>query len=142
LLAEVDGDLAVFSSYSFDAIRARTLRAELAVVNPRHRQRSLSNQLQPLWVLLARALEVEVILGWATLVHPYVQLGCERQGLDLVGILPASERLIVAPGVMKHAFEAVYAASLLPSEQVFWPPLTAMTDRVAALARFVTTPRA
>jgi hypothetical protein len=74
---------------------------------------------------------------WVTLVHPIAQQACEEQGLSLHGIFPASERLNVAPGVIKHAYEAFYAASLVPQEQTLWPPFSEMPERVAALARFV-----
>lgn len=136
-VAEVDGELSVFALYSFDPARSRTLRAELAVVNPRHRGLNLSQQLTPLWRLLGHAVAADTLLGWATLAHPFVQRAVARQGLDLVGISPAAERRGVAPGAVKYVCEALYATSLLPEEQTFWPALADMPDRVAALARFI-----
>lgn len=141
LVAEVDGELAVFASYTFRADRsrglgARRLKAELAVVNPEHRRKSLSNHLTPLWILIARALEANTIVGWATLSHPHTQLACERQGLALVGLLP-TERWVDAQGVTRLVCEALYAASLVPDAQRLDVSLDAMPASVAALARFV-----
>lgn len=136
LLAELDGELAVFASYTFTGGRSRRLRAELAVVNPDHRRKQLSNHLTPLWVLLARALEADTILGWATLAHPYTQLACERQGLDLVGVLP-TEYEVDGQGETSVVFEALYAASLVPADRYLCPPREALAEPVAALAAFV-----
>lgn len=136
LVAEVDGELAVFASYTFRADRARRLKAELAVVNPEYRRKNLSNHLTPLWVLIARALEADTIVRWATLSHPHTQLACERQGLALVGLLP-TERWVDAQGVTRLVCEALYAASLVPDAQRLDVPLNAMPASVAALARFV-----
>jgi len=136
-VAEVNGELSVFALYSFDAVPSRTLRTELAVINPRHRGINLSLQLVSLWRLLGRAVGADTLIGWATLTHPFTQRACARQDLDLVGISPVAERLVVGPGPVKYVCEALYAASLVPEEQTFWPPLSAMPERVAALARFI-----
>ena len=43
----------------------------------------------------------------------------------------------VAPGIVQHAFEAVYAISLVPDEQTHWPAPTSLSPRMAAVARFI-----
>ena len=88
-------------------------------------------------VLLGRALGVDTIVTAATLRHPVSQSIAEHSGFRLVGIFPGSDRVQVAPGVMKHTFEAMYAISLVPEEQTHRPPSASLSPRMAAVARFI-----
>ncbi|HEX8114285.1 MAG TPA: GNAT family N-acetyltransferase, partial [Kofleriaceae bacterium] len=113
------------------------LFAEFIVIDPRHRGAGLARILLHTAVLAARAVGVEIISAFTTLCHPYGQRLCEGAGFRLIGILPAANRHTVSPGVVKHAFEAVYSISLLSPEQSYTPSREAMPPRVAALADFV-----
>ncbi|HEX8109606.1 MAG TPA: GNAT family N-acetyltransferase [Kofleriaceae bacterium] len=114
-----------------------TLFAEFVVVDPRHRGAGLARVLLHTVMLAAHTIAVDMITAYATLRHPYGQRLCEGAGFRLVGILPAANRHTVSPGVVKHAFEAVYSISLLSPEQSYTPPREAMPPRVPALADFV-----
>jgi GNAT superfamily N-acetyltransferase len=113
------------------------LFAEFVVIDPRHRGAGLARVLLHTAILTARAVGVEIVTAFTTLRHPYGQRLCEGAGLRLIGILPAANRHTVSPGVVKHAFEAVYSISLLRPEQSYTPPRETMPPRVAALVDFV-----
>jgi hypothetical protein len=113
------------------------LCAQVEAVDPRYRGLGLSTVLLSLQVLLGRTLSVDMIVCWATLRHPIGQRACERCGFRLVCIVPASDRVQVAPGVVQHAFEAVYAISLVPDEQTHRPASVSLSPRMAAVARFI-----
>ena len=50
----------------------------------------------------------------ATLKIPNMQLALERAGYQLVGFAPGYDREVVAAGVVKRVYEAVYAKVLVP----------------------------
>lgn len=129
------GPIVAVGTIGVDVERS-TLRTEHAIIAPSHRGLRLSG-LITLYVLIARAIEIETVVGWASMRHPYAQKACEKHGFRLIGIVPASERISVAPGVTKYTFEAAYAISLVPPSLAWCPPRSAMLPRVAALARFV-----
>src|SRR5262249_3201369 len=112
---------------------------QVLAVDPRHRGRGrgLSTMLVALMVLFGRTISVDMIVAWATLRHSFAQLLAERCGFHLVGIVPASDRVQVTPGVVKHTFEAVYALSLVPDEQKHRPAAASLSPRMAAVARFI-----
>jgi GNAT superfamily N-acetyltransferase len=113
------------------------LRAEIAAVAPRFRGLGLMTVIVPLFVPLGRSIGADMIIAWGTLRHRLAQRTAERSGYRLVGVVPGSDRVQLAPGVMKHVFEAVYAISLVPDEQTFGPPFTSMSPRIASVARFI-----
>ena len=78
-----------------------------------------------------------MIVAWVTLRHRFPQHVAERAGYRLVGIVPGSDRVQLAPGVVKHVCEAVYAISLVTEERTFRPPSASLSPRMAALARFI-----
>ena len=115
------------------------LRAQVLAVDPRYRGRGrgLSTMLVALMVLLGRTISVDMIVAWATLRHSFAQLMAERCGFRLIGIVPASDRVQIRPGVVKHTFEAVYAISLVPDEQTHRPASASLSPHMAAVARFI-----
>ncbi len=154
LIGEVNGELALFfliwfddgGTMPWDAHRPRTwgasrgrrtLRGEFMAISPKHRRSYLSHTFIKLWILIARAIGCDTITAWATLEHPFAQMVVERCGVGIAGIVPAAEREIMQNGEIKHVFEALYAASLAPVEQIFWPPHSAMPARIADLTRFI-----
>jgi GNAT superfamily N-acetyltransferase len=118
---------------------------QMLAVDPRYRGRgraiptlgALTVLLGHTTVLIGRTIGVDMIITWVTLRHPFAQLAAERCGLHLVGIVPASDRVQVAPGVVQPAFEAMYALSLVPDEQTYWPAPASLSPHMAAVARFI-----
>ena len=89
----------------------------LGVISPKHRGARLSRNI----LLLEEALGAGQ-WPWAwftalgTLRHPHMQATFERMGWELIGITPGFDREVVAPGVVKRVYEAVYAKVLVPEE--------------------------
>jgi hypothetical protein len=123
-------------SYSICEPKRSTLRAELIVIDPRHRGLGLVLATLPFKILLARAIGVDTVLAMSTLRDPYRQVAAERSGFRLAGILPAGG-IDTSSGTTKHVFEAMYALSLVPPDRSFRPPAAAMTPHVAAVAELV-----
>ena len=60
-----------------------------------------------------------------------------RAGFQIVGIVPASDRLMVAPGVIKRVYEAIYVKVLAADADVLRPQSQSMTPRTKALYDFL-----
>jgi hypothetical protein len=50
------------------------------------------------------------------------QIVLERAGFQIIGIVPASDRLMVAPGVIKRVYEAMYVKVLAADADVLREP--------------------
>jgi GNAT superfamily N-acetyltransferase len=137
-------DPVAFGYVEYAASRSM-LCIQMLAVDPRYRGRgraittlgALTVLLGHTTVLIGRTIGVDMIITWVTLRHSFAQLASERCGLHLVGIVPASDRVQVAPGVVKPTFEAMYALSLVPDEQTYWPAPASLSPRMAAVARFI-----
>jgi hypothetical protein len=112
-VAEAAGEPVAAAFCSYEAARA-TMCCEYGSVSPRHRRSGIALAFAPLYGLIAQALQVETVYGLASMRHPVTQLGCERCGWELWGIVPTSERYAGAAGGVGYAPEAVYGFSLVP----------------------------
>jgi hypothetical protein len=110
-----------------------SLYGHVGAVAPKHRGAKLSHIAPTLLESMGRAMGIAVVYYFATLQHPYSQMMSESAGFQLVGIIPASDRLMVAPGVVKHVYEAVYVKVLAPDTDVLRPRAENLTPRVKAL---------
>lgn len=110
-----------------------SLYARVGAVAPQHRGAGLTNVALALLESMGRAMGVALVYYFASLQHPYSQMASERAGFQLVGIIPASDRLMVAPGVVKHVYEAVYVKLLASDTEVLRPLAENLTPRVKAL---------
>ncbi len=73
------------------------------------------------------------IYALVTLKHPYVQQALENAGYRLLGFFPGYDRELVAPGVVKRVYQAVYAKLLAPEEKVLRPDPANMTPKAREL---------
>jgi hypothetical protein len=89
------------------------LYARLAVVAPEHRGVRLGHKCIMLAEFIGRQIGMGMIYGMATLKIPHVQLAFEALGWKLIGIAPGYDREMVAPGVVKRVYEALYAKVLV-----------------------------
>jgi hypothetical protein len=83
------------------------------------------------------AMGMEVIYALAEFTIPNAQMVFERAGFQIVGIIPASDRLMVAPGVIKRVYEAIYVKVLAADADVLRPQPQSMTPRTKALYDFL-----
>jgi hypothetical protein len=86
---------------------------------------------------VGRAMGMEVIYGLAEFTIPNMQMVLERAGFQIVGIIPASDRLLVAPGVTKRVYEAYYVKVLAADAEILRPQAKSMTPRTKALYDFL-----
>lgn len=109
------------------------LYGRVGAVAPQHRGAKLAHIAPNLLESMGRAMGMAVVYYFATLQHPYSQMMSESAGFQLVGIIPASDRLMVAPGVVKHVYEAIYVKLLASDNDVLSPLAENLTPRVKAL---------
>jgi hypothetical protein len=116
---------------------ALTLYASLAVVAGHHRGEQLGTSGIVLMEALARHMGCGLIYGMATLKAPYMQSALEAAGWHLIGITPGYDRELVAPGIVKRVFEAVYAKVLAAEGNLLLPERRNLTDKTRSFFDFV-----
>jgi len=111
---------------------SEVLYGRLGVISPKHRGARLSRNILLLEEALGRAMGMGMVYGLATLRYPHMQATFERMGWQLIGITPGFDREVVAPGVVKRVYEALYAKVLVP-EKLLRPRAQDLTPEVKAL---------
>ena len=114
-----------------------TLYGRLGAIAPRYRGAKLAYMGPALLEAMGRAMGMEVIYGLAEFAIPNMQMVLERAGFQIVGIVPASDRLMVAPGVSKRVYEAIYVKVLAADAEILRPQPESMTPRTKALYDFL-----
>ncbi|MDM0051959.1 hypothetical protein [Variovorax sp. J22R115] len=113
------------------------LYGRICAISPKHRGAHLSRSVPLLEEALGRAMGMGMAYGLATMHYPHMQATFERMGWRLVGITPGFDRELVAPGVVKRVYEAVYAKVLVAEEGLLRPQARSMTPAVRALFGFL-----
>ena len=114
-----------------------TLYGRLGAIAPRYRGAKLAYIAPALLEAMGRAMGMEVIYALAEFTIPNTQIVFERAGFQIVGIVPASDRLMVAPGVIKRVYEAIYVKVLAADAEILRPQPESMTPRTKALYDFL-----
>jgi hypothetical protein len=109
-----------------------SLYAGIGVVANEHRGAHLAPAGIVFCEALGRQLGLGLAYGMATLKSPHAQRAFEQAGWQLIGITPGYDRELVAPGVVKRVFEAVYAKVLVPDAELLQPQLQHMTTGTQA----------
>lgn len=112
---------------------ALTIYARFGAIAPQHRGAKLAVRAMEFGESLARSMGAGFIYGLATLKIPHMQLALERAGYKLLGFAPGYDREMVAPGVVKRVYEAFYAKSLVPEEELLRPDPANLTPIARAL---------
>ncbi len=112
---------------------ALTIYARFGVIAPEHRGAKLAVRAMELGERIGRAMGAGFIYAMATLKIPNMQLALERAGYQLIGFTPGYDREIIAPGVVKRVYEAVYAKVLVPDEDLLRPEPKNLTPKAKAL---------
>lgn len=108
------------------------LYARLSVVAPEHRGARLGQTSIVLAEAIGREMGMGLVYGMATLKIPHVQMAFENLGWRLIGIAPGYDREMVAPGVVKRVYEAVYAKVLVAETGLLRPQSENLTPRTKA----------
>jgi len=114
-----------------------TLYGRIGAIAPEYRGEKLAYIAPALLDAMGRAMGMEVIYALAEFTIPNMQRVLESRGFRIVGIIPASDRLMVAPGVIKRVYEAVYIKVLAADASVLRPQPESMTPRTKALYEFL-----
>jgi len=81
---------------------------------------------------IGRAIGMGMVYGMATLKVPHVQHAFETLGWQLIGIAPGYDREMIAPGLVKRVYEAVYAKVLVAETNLLRPRAGNLTERTRA----------
>jgi GNAT superfamily N-acetyltransferase len=131
-LVKRDGEMVALWSFERE-IEALTIYGRLLIVSPAHRGSKIAVHLMAGTEPLCRAMGAEFIYAMATLKVPNMQVALERAGYRLLGFTPGYDREVVAPGVVKRVFEALYAKVLVSEENLLRPDPANLTPRTKAL---------
>jgi len=109
------------------------LYGRIGVIAPAHRGARLSRNLLLVEEAIGRAMGLGMVYGLATLRYPQMQATFERLGWNLIGIIPGFDQEMVAPGVVKRVYEAVYAKVLVGEDELLRPHAKDVTPAVRTL---------
>jgi len=103
-----------------------------AIAKP-HRGAGLSKLFPPLMEAVGNAMGMGMVYGLATLKVPNMQVGFEKAGWQLIGIIPGFDRELIGPGQVKRVFEAIYVKVLVTESEILRPSAAGMTPVTNAL---------
>jgi len=139
LEADDDKDIYVYSIWFNDElvgmwsvereVEALAIYARLIVMAPAHRGAKVSGMLTVAYENVGRAMGAEFLYAMVTLNIVQQQRALESAGFRLLGFLPGYDRQLVAPGVVKRIYLAVYAKLLAPEEKLQRPDPKNLTPR-------------
>ncbi len=132
LLVKREAEMVALWSFERE-IEALTIFGKLLIVSPAHRGAKIAAHLMLGTEPFARAMNAEFMYVLATLKIPNMQVALEHAGYRLLGFTPGYDREMVAPGVVKRVFEAVYAKVLVAEDELLRPDPANLTSRTKAL---------
>ncbi|MBS1984090.1 MAG: hypothetical protein JST16_07945 [Bdellovibrionales bacterium] len=136
VICRVDGEVAAWLVLYKDD-DALTISSPMAGVVPEFRKEGVGLIFSRLLEAMGRAIGAELATVVTTLKMKGTQRILEEQGFQIVGILPAVDRDLVAPGKVRRVYEAVYSKLLVSSDNVLVPDRDCMTPRTQALFQFL-----
>lgn len=132
-----DGALVGFGSMEYDEL-SRALNGRLVVLDPAHRSSGVGALLGTAFSeALGRRIGAEILLTTTTMRHAHGQLLLEKAGFKLCGIIPGFDRDLVAPGVVKRVYEALYVKVLVGDAELLTPDPRGLSPAAAALMGFL-----
>lgn len=105
----------------------------IVAVAPQHAGQGLTRRMIEGMEEHGRRIGAAFFYAMVTLRHRYMQQGLESAGYRLLGMFPGFDRELVAPGVVKRVYQAVYAKLLAPEDKVLRPNPQNMTPTSSAL---------
>ncbi len=109
------------------------LWGRLVAMAPQHAGKGLTRRVNEGMEAVGRRMGAAFIYAMVTLKHRFMQQGLESGGYRLLGFFPGYDRELVAPGVIKRVYQAVYAKLLAPEDKVLRPNPKNMTPTARAL---------
>lgn len=112
---------------------SQVLYGRVGTVDPAHRGTGLSRRFPPLMEAMGAAMGMGMVYSLATLKVPHMQMGFERAGWQLVGVMPGFDRERMEDGSVKRVFEAIYVKVLAEKSELLWPDPGGMTPATRSL---------
>ena len=114
---------------------SQVLYGRVGTIAASHRGARLSKCFPPLMEIMGKAMGMGMVYSLATLKVPHMQVGFEKAGWQLIGIIPGFDRELISPGEVKRVFEAIYVKVLVTERDFLSPKLEGMTPATGALFR-------
>ena len=112
---------------------SQVIYGRVGTIADKHRGARLSKCFPPLMEAMGTAMGMGMVYSLATLKVPHMQVGFEKAGWQLIGIIPGFDRELIAPGEVKRVFEAIYVKVLVTEREFLRPKLEGMTPATSAL---------
>jgi len=116
---------------------SQVLYGRVGAISKPHRGAGLSKLFPPLMEAMGNAMGMGMVYGLATLKVPNMQVGFEKAGWQLIGIIPGFDRELTGPGQVKRVFEAIYVKILVAESELLRPTVAGMTPATNALFNFL-----
>ena len=143
LEGEDDRDICVVTIWSGDELvgmwsgereaDSLAIYGRLIIMAPKHRGARVAVMIMAGMANVGRAMGAAFLYCMVTLKNPYLQQVLENERYQLLGFMPGYDRQVVAPGVVKRVYQAVYAKLLVPEDEVHRPDPKNLTPNAAAL---------
>lgn len=112
---------------------SQVIYGRVGTISERHRGARLSKCFPPLMEAMGVAMGMGMVYSLATLKVPHMQVGFEKAGWKLIGIMPGFDRELVSPGQVKRVFEAIYVKVLVTESEFVRPKMLALTPATKVL---------
>lgn len=106
---------------------SQVLYGRVGTVAVAHRGAGLSKLFPTLIEAIGVAMGMALVYALATLKVPNMQVGFEKAGWKLIGIMPGFDRELLAPDEVKRVYEAVYVKVLAPDSEFEHPSVDGLT---------------
>jgi len=116
---------------------SQVLYGRVGAISMPHRGAGLSKLFPALMEAIGSAMGMGMVYGLATLEVRNMQIGFEKAGWQLIGIIPGFDRELIGPGQVKRVFEAIYVKVLAGENEFLRPSAAGMTPATNALFNFL-----
>ena len=116
---------------------SQVLYGRVGAISMPHRGAGLSKLFPALMEAIGSAMGMGMVYGLATLKVRNMQIGFEKAGWQLIGIIPGFDRELIGPGQVKRVFEAIYVKVLAGENEFLRPSAAGMTPATNALLNFL-----
>ena len=112
---------------------SQVLYGRVGTIAESHRGSRLSKCFPPLMETMGQVMGMGMVYSLATLKLPHMQVGFEKAGWQLIGIMPGFDRELVHEGEVKRVFEAIYVKVLVTEQHFLRPSSEGMTPATRSL---------
>lgn len=112
---------------------SQVLYGRVGTIAESHRGSRLSKCFPPLMETMGKFMGMGMVYSLATLKVPHMQVGFEKAGWQLIGIIPGFDRELVKQDDVKRVFEAIYVKVLVTEQDFLRPSSEGMTPATRAL---------